>query len=185
MKPGRTLNISDVNLNATGGAVHRDLFQDAVALEDVFAEQVDNMKWPSLASDGDTSALLQLVSEEQVNFTINVAQLRSSRARIDWNSKKVDDNGIETNIQVHLNALDGDDNEAGGNAILPSDEPHLNPTNMQSMQHEKTVTGTDTACAMKRQSIIVDCESCVESTFSEFVACLAGEKQNLARNIFD
>ncbi|OAX37287.1 hypothetical protein K503DRAFT_866963 [Rhizopogon vinicolor AM-OR11-026] len=185
MKPGRTLKISDVNLNAIGGAVHRDLFQDAVALDYVFAEQVDSMEWPLIASDGDTAALLQLVSEEQVNFTIDVAQLRSSRARLDWNSKKADDNDIETNIQVHLNALDGDDNEAGGNAILPPDEPRLNPANMQGMQHGKTVAGTDAACAMKRQSRIIDCESCIESTFSEFVARLDGEQQNLAQNIFD
>lgn len=99
----------------------------------------------------------------------------------------LDDNDIETNIQVRLNTLDGDDNEAGGSAILPSDESQLNPTNVQDerMEHGKTVSGTDAACIMKTQSRIVDCVSCIESTFSEFAAHLDGEQQTLARNIFD
>jgi hypothetical protein len=52
--------------HAIGGSIHGDLFQDTVALDDVFSEQVDGLEWPLLASDGDTAALLQLVSEEQV-----------------------------------------------------------------------------------------------------------------------
>ncbi|KAG2345257.1 hypothetical protein BDR05DRAFT_1058382 [Suillus weaverae] len=188
MKPGRTLKISDVNLNAIGGSIHGDLFQDAVALDEVFAEQVDSLEWPLLASDGDTAALLQLVSEEQVDFIIDTAQLRNARTRLDWNSKKADDDDIETSIQVRLNVLDGDDNEGNGSATLPSYESRFDPTNTplnESMQHGKTVTGADAACAEKAQSRIVDCMLCIESTFSEFVAGLDGEQRKLARNIFD
>ncbi|KAG0697275.1 hypothetical protein DFH29DRAFT_947152 [Suillus ampliporus] len=188
MKPGRTLKISDVNLNAIGGSIHGDLFQDAVALDEVFAEQVDSMEWPLLASDGDTAALLQLVSEEQVDFMIDMAQSRNARTRLDWNSKKADDDDIETSIQVRLNALDGEDNEGNGGAILHSHEPYSDPTNMppdESMQHGKTITGADAACTEKSQSRIVDCVLCIESTFSEFAARLDVEQQKLARNIFD
>ncbi|KAG2045206.1 hypothetical protein BDR03DRAFT_989022 [Suillus americanus] len=191
MKPGRTLKISDVNLNAIGGLIHGNLFQDAVALDEVFAEQVGILEWPLLASDGDTAALLQLVSEEQVNFIIDTAQLRNARTRLDWNSKKADDDDIETSIQVRLNALDdGDDNEGNGSAMLPSYESRLGPTNTpldESMQreHGKTVTGTDAACAKKTQSKIVNCVLCTESTFSEFVAGLDCEQRKLAQNIFD
>lgn len=53
------------------------------------------------------------------------------------------------------------------------------------MQHGKTVTGVDAACAEKTQSKIVDCVLCIESTFSEFVAGLDDEQRVLARNIFD
>ncbi|KAG1769612.1 hypothetical protein EDD22DRAFT_1048040 [Suillus occidentalis] len=188
MKPGRTLKISDVNLNAIGGSIHGDLFQDAVALDDVFSEQVEGMEWPLLASDGDTAALLQLVSENQVNFIIDTAQSRNARTRLDWNSKKADDDDIETSIQVRLNALDGDDNEGSGSTILPSYESRLDPTTTppdEIMQHGKTVTGVDAACAEKTQSRIVDCVLCIESTLSEFVADLDGEQRMLARNIFD
>ncbi|KAG2370198.1 hypothetical protein BDR07DRAFT_1386752 [Suillus spraguei] len=190
MKPGRTLKISDVNLNAIGGLIHRDLFQDAVALDEVFAEQVDSSEWPLLASDGDTAALLQLVSEEQVNFVIDTAQLRKIRTKLDWNSKKADDDDIETNIQVRLNPLDGDDNEGNGSATLPSYESRLDTTNTSldesvQRQHGKTVTGADAACAEKTRSRIVDCMLCTESTFSDFVAGLDCEQQKLAQNIFD
>ncbi|KAG1810103.1 uncharacterized protein HD556DRAFT_1428263 [Suillus plorans] len=188
MKPGRTLKISEVNLNAIGGSIHGDLFQDAVALDEVFAEQVDSLEWPLLASDGDIAALLQLVSEEQVNFIIDTAQSRNARTKLDWNSKKADDNDIETSIQVRLNPLDGDDNEGSGNAILPSYESSLGPTNTpldEIKQHGTTVTGADAACAEKTQSRIVDCVLCTESTFSKFVAGLDGEQRILARNIFD
>ncbi|KAG2160090.1 uncharacterized protein EDB93DRAFT_1324544 [Suillus bovinus] len=188
MKPGRTLKISDVNQNAIGGSIHGDLFQDAVALDEVLAEQVDNMEWPLLASDGDTAALLQLVSEEQVNFIIDTAQSQNARTRLDWNSKKADDNDIETSIQVCLKPLDGDDNEGNGCAITPLCELRLDPTNTsldEIKQHGKTVTQADAACAEKIQSRIVDCALCIESTFSKFVAGLDGEQRILARDIFD
>jgi hypothetical protein len=140
----------------------------------------------------------------QVNFIIDTAQSRNARTRLDWNSKKaglcgtsvafpslshrIDDDDIETSIQVRLNALDGDDNEGNGSTILPSYESRLDPTNTpldEIMQHGKAVTGVDAACAEKTQSRIVDCVLCIKSTFSEFVARLDGEQRILARNIFD
>jgi hypothetical protein len=103
-------------------------------------------------------------------------------------SHRIDDDDIETSIQVRLNAFDGDDNEGNGSAILPSCESRLDPTDTpldEIMQHGKTVTGADAACAEKTQSRIVDCVVCTESKFSELVAGLDGEQRILARNIFD
>jgi hypothetical protein len=146
------------------------------------------------------------LTRTQVNFIIDTAQLRNARIRLDWNSKKaglcdtsvtvlsfsqrIDDDDIETSIQVRLNALDGDDNEGIESAILPSYESRLNPTNTpldESMQrqHGKTVTGADAACAKKTRSRIVNCVLCAESTFSEFVVDLDGKHRKLAQNIFD
>ncbi|KAG1841331.1 hypothetical protein DFJ58DRAFT_845058 [Suillus subalutaceus] len=188
MKPGRTLKISDVNLNAIGGLIHGDLFQDAVALDEVFAEQVGILEWPLLASDGDTAALLQLVSEEQIRHSCEtLEQGLTGTAK----KQRIDDDDIETSIQVRLNAVDnGDDNEGNGGAMLPSYESRLDPTNTpldESMQreHGKTVTGTDAACAKKTQSKIVNCVLCTESTFSEFIAGLDCEQRKLAQDIFD
>lgn len=140
----------------------------------------------------------------QVNFIIDTAQSRNARTKLDWNSKKagmcgasvtvpslsqrIDDNDIETSIQVRLNPLDGDDNDGSGNAILPSYESSLGPTNTpldEIKQHGKTVTGADAACAENTQSRIVDCVLCTELTFSKFIAGLDGEQRILARNIFD
>jgi oxalate---CoA ligase len=83
-KPGRTLKISEVyvtprndaktnlkypfsNQNAIGGSVSRDVFQDAMALQEISAEQEGVWReWPLLATDGDTAALMQLVSDNKV-----------------------------------------------------------------------------------------------------------------------
>lgn len=87
-KPGRTLKISETfvssaiffvlllnmpycrNLNALNGMVSRDAFQDASALEDMLSNRDIWHPWPLLATDGDISALLQLVSEDRVGLNI-------------------------------------------------------------------------------------------------------------------
>ena len=70
-----------------------ELFQDACALEEGFCsslqEESSSWKtWPLTASDGDTAALLELVSEGKVNFEIDTTGPQSARAGLDWNSKK-------------------------------------------------------------------------------------------------
>ena len=81
-KPGRLLKISDPyvsyvslltnphwlcrNQNIIGGPVHRDIFQDAAALEDISAGQDTWRDWPLVSTDGDVAALIQLVSEDKV-----------------------------------------------------------------------------------------------------------------------
>ena len=49
-----------------GGPVHRDIFQDAAALEDISAGQDTWREWPLVSTDGDVAALIQLVSEDKV-----------------------------------------------------------------------------------------------------------------------
>lgn len=110
-KPGRLLKISDLwvfryvlslgtdcladhrNQNALGGPVATELFQDACALEEGFCSSLQEdlsawKTWPLTASDGDTAALLELVSEGKVDFEIDATGPQSARAAIDWNSKK-------------------------------------------------------------------------------------------------
>ncbi|KAI6123877.1 hypothetical protein EDD16DRAFT_611973 [Pisolithus croceorrhizus] len=88
-KPGRTLKISDNNLNIVGGPFPREFFQDANALEDIVGEgEVDDMEWSLEAHDGDVAILMQLVSENQVSLQVDTSHPRSVRSRIDWNSKR-------------------------------------------------------------------------------------------------
>jgi hypothetical protein len=55
------------NQNALGGSISRDTFQHASAFEDIIPNQGDNwQQWPLLATDGDTAALIQFVSEDKV-----------------------------------------------------------------------------------------------------------------------
>lgn len=50
-----------------GGPIPPDTFQDAVALEEMSEEQDIWREWPLLATDGDSAALIQLISENKVN----------------------------------------------------------------------------------------------------------------------
>lgn len=60
------LTVQFRNQNALGGPISHDTFQDASALEDIADEGDDWRPWPLLATDGDTAALIQLVSEDKV-----------------------------------------------------------------------------------------------------------------------
>lgn len=85
LKPGRSLKISEMsviplysprvwgltvdcrNQNALGGTVSRDTFLDAIALDDIATEEEEDWhSWPLMSNDGDTAALIQLVSENKV-----------------------------------------------------------------------------------------------------------------------
>lgn len=57
------------NLNTVGGAISGDTFQDAVALEEVIAQDGAWREWPLTASDGDCAALVELVMENKVRNT--------------------------------------------------------------------------------------------------------------------
>lgn len=47
--------------------MHEDIFQEAAALEDLLSQQDEAwQEWPLTASDGDTAALIELVSENKV-----------------------------------------------------------------------------------------------------------------------
>lgn len=93
------------NQNATSGSIPRDTFQDALALEDVSLQDTTWREWPLLATDGDTAALVQLVSDNkvglnlflpfhsladlgQLEFKIDTSHAQSCRPNLDWNSKK-------------------------------------------------------------------------------------------------
>jgi hypothetical protein len=58
------------NQNAIGGPVPRDTFHDAAALEELFRQDDSWRDWPLLATDGDAAALIEAVSNNQVNLAI-------------------------------------------------------------------------------------------------------------------
>lgn len=77
------------NQNALHGIIHRDTFQDAASLEELSAQQENVWReWPLLATDGDLASLLQLVSENKVEFNIDTSHPQACRSALDWNSKK-------------------------------------------------------------------------------------------------
>ncbi|KAF9243844.1 hypothetical protein BU15DRAFT_86274 [Melanogaster broomeanus] len=184
-KPGRTLKISDTNLNAIGGPFPRDLFQDATSLEDIAVEkEVDEMEWPLVASEGDLATLLQLVSEDQVDFTVDLSQSRAARPKIDWNSKRADDDDIETGIRLMFPRTLALEPDATGN--LTSETP-LVETDTEAFCHEehgKTLGGKEAACTLTISSGLVNCTGCIDATFSRFVSGLSQSDGELARRTF-
>lgn len=88
-RPGRQLKISDSNQNAMGGSIPRDTYQDAVALlESAQAAEEAWREWPLTATDGDTVALIHLVSEGHVDFKVDTSEAAAARPGLDWNSKR-------------------------------------------------------------------------------------------------
>ena len=67
---------SSSNYNSLGGPLHRELYQDAFALEESIIQQQQGddpdapseqwQEWSLLATDGDTAFLLELTSETKV-----------------------------------------------------------------------------------------------------------------------
>ncbi|KAI0823034.1 hypothetical protein BC628DRAFT_1365542 [Trametes gibbosa] len=165
-KPGRTLKISDSNLNALGGQLPREVFQDASALEELLGQQEDTAQWQHwslLASDGDTALLVELASENKVRFDVNTSHPRSMRSIIDWNSKKADDDDIETDISVRYVDI------AGPPAAEPPETPAAVATGSDvrmetdtplELEHGKKANGDPTFCRRATENL-VDCPACL------------------------
>ena len=72
-----------------GGTIPRDTYQDAVALlESAQAAEDAWREWPLTATDGDTVALVHLVSEGHVEFKLDTSEAAAARPGLDWNSKR-------------------------------------------------------------------------------------------------
>jgi len=98
---GRHLKISDMwenssccpdyladlyrNLNAIGGSIPKETFQDAVSLEEVITQSDDVwQEWPLTATDGDCITLVEFVVENKVGVcrTVAVFSLSSTTSLI-------------------------------------------------------------------------------------------------------
>ncbi|KAG6837874.1 hypothetical protein H0H93_013027 [Arthromyces matolae] len=173
------------NQNAIGGLIPRDTFQDAVALEDL-SLQPDSDKWrewPLLATDGDLAALVQLVSKHNVDFKVDTSHAQSCRPGLDWNSKKADDDQIETAIHVrtHVSAISQSQQPLTPEASplqAPSDLPvELNPA------HGQSVDGEVASCRRMTNIGLVDCMVCLEEEWTSFNHSLSPQERELAMHI--
>ncbi|KAF8446218.1 hypothetical protein L210DRAFT_3529314 [Boletus edulis BED1] len=185
-KPGRMLKISDANLGDLGGPFPRDMFQDAISLEELAIERVvDEMEWSLTASEGDIATLLQLVSEDQVDFTVDLSQSRAVRQKIDWNSKRADDEDIETSIRLRFSrtSVVG----PGGNQDQCPESPVVEPDANTSTQeiHGTTLDGKAAACTLKTTCGLINCSACIDTAFRIFTSSLSQSDRDLACRILD
>ncbi|KAI0651544.1 hypothetical protein C8Q79DRAFT_933943 [Trametes meyenii] len=193
-KPGRTLKISDSNLNALGGQLHHEVFQDASALEELILQQEDPnqwQKWSLLATDGDAAFLIELASENRVRFDVDTSHSRSMRTAIDWNSKKADDDDIETDIRVRYLII---------NCTLPAPEPEPEPPELPAessgtvedaqmqvaitaaAEHGSRVDGEPAFCR-RRSEGLVDCRACLDEAETLFLQELDQEERTVAEKV--
>ncbi|KAI0274891.1 hypothetical protein BC834DRAFT_850125 [Gloeopeniophorella convolvens] len=175
-KPGRSLKISDLNQNALGGSISQDTFQDATTLDTLCKQQDEAWReWPLLASDGDLAMLVHATSDGAVEFRIDTTEAREARKEIDWNSKKADDDHIETAIFTSF--ASGPD--AGGTVDTQESRTLSPPPEEDNQSHGKTVDG-DVACCRKYSDGLVNCEACLDSALSSWLA----QSSNQERIVF-
>ncbi|KAM5532192.1 hypothetical protein V8D89_014148 [Ganoderma adspersum] len=203
-KPGRTLKISDNNFNSLGGQLHRELFQDASALEDLIVQQQQRdgpdaasgtapeqwQEWPLLATDGDTAFLLELASENKVQFNVDTSHPQSMRSIIDWNSKKADDDDIETAIRVRYVDISRPflartpqeaRPEASGMSAgmdVDVDQPPL------TLEHGKLADGKLAFCRRTSEGVI-DCQACLQRARESLLRELNADEQAAVGHILE
>ncbi|KAF8973687.1 hypothetical protein BDZ97DRAFT_1900484 [Flammula alnicola] len=184
-KPGRQLKISEINQNAIGGSITRDTFQDAISLlEEIDVNDNGWHEWPLTATDGDCATLIELVSEDKVDFNIDTSLPQAARPALDWNSKKADDDQIETAIAVRYRL----DEEVRDSSL---DEPQM--TAISEMEESLSVeTGhklnadDNPACCRKTTTRgLVDCVACLNNAWSAFRDGLDLDDRNAAEWVLD
>ncbi|KAG6814043.1 hypothetical protein H0H92_003893 [Tricholoma furcatifolium] len=182
-KPGRQLKISEMNQNAIGGAIPRDTFQDAIALEELSLQDNTWREWPLLATDGDSAALIQLVSDNKVEFKVDTSHAQSCRPVLDWNSKKADDDQIETAIHVRTTVTSVPqpqptqslESSPGPLSLdLPAD---ANPA------HGQSVDGGIASCRQLSGIGLTDCMVCLEDEWVSFNDSLSPEERELTMHV--
>ncbi|KAJ7139701.1 hypothetical protein C8R44DRAFT_694295 [Mycena epipterygia] len=178
--PGRQLKVSDINQNAIGGSISYDTFQDAAALEDISVDDDAWREWPLLSTDGDTAALIQLVSDNKVDFKIDTSQAQLARQIIDWNSKKADDDHIETAIFVRFHDISIPQTPS------PAPSPALASMEVETVAaHGTTVDGTPACCKRLSEDSLIDCPACLEEERSVFSASIGSDERDMFQLILD
>nr|GAT43664.1 predicted protein [Mycena chlorophos] len=183
-QPGRMLKISELNSNATSGAIQRDTFNDAIALEDISVEDDTWREWPLLATDGDIAALVELVSEDKVHFKIDTTQAQAARELVDWNSKKADDDHIETAILYRFHDVPTPSTPSP--IQTPIQTSSLEPIPVETAaQHEVLPDGTPACCKRVNAESVIDCVACIEEECESLSAALDSEDRDILLVISD
>ncbi|KAK0198496.1 hypothetical protein F5146DRAFT_1158718 [Armillaria mellea] len=178
-KPGRQLKISDANLAALGGSISSDLFQDAAGLEEDLATGENDTwrEWPLTATDGDSAALIQLVSDNKVDFKIDTTNAQAARPMLDWNSKKADDDQIETILHVQFRNISLRSSSSQATPIVHSMENDCSDSTglpTPGVVHGQAVDGS-VACLDEQWASVSLTFSAEEMTVAHAVLSIVGQ----------
>lgn len=187
-KPGRQLKISDANLAALGGSISSDLFQDAAGLEeDLAGGECDTWReWPSMATDGDSAALIQLVSDNKVDFKIDTTNAQAARLMLDWNSKKADDDQIETILHVHFRDMSLRSSSSQATPIVQfmnNDGSESTRLPTSEAVHGQAVDGSVACCRRVADNGVIDCTGCLDEQWASVSQTFSAEEMAVAHAI--
>ncbi|CAE6432020.1 unnamed protein product [Rhizoctonia solani] len=107
-EPGRKYKYSDLEISRLKGDFASSMYPDAAAVRDNL-ECLQPEEWMEIDltdEDGEVAAYLQLVSNNLVDVNIDTNSPRAGRQHIGWQSKKVDDENLETQISIRLKSRD-------------------------------------------------------------------------------
>lgn len=159
--PGRKMRVTDLNQEASGGFFRPEFYKQALAIDEVLEEDIDESKeWDLLAQGGQMAALVDLVSRGETKFTIDVSEPKFHRKELDWNSKKVDDDQIEATISAFYRPLYS--NFESKLQDMSTKSPRVD-TGLEA--HEPPA---GSACCL-RSSGVVDCSSCIDLVHNRFL----------------
>lgn len=197
-----------------GGPIGEQVFHDAVDFMDglirEFGRGVDIAAGPSVdewaleAPDGDMAALLELVSQHrvsalilvnylleyqpnhdyQVQFTVDTSGPQTHRRTLEYQSKKVVDDQIETVIQYTVELSEPShttaDTSGQPNASTTAPIPYL----MQPFLPHGTRRDGRSACCGLQVAGVIDCEACVsEDTQRVLVSSSEYDRADIERII--
>ncbi|KAJ3509802.1 hypothetical protein NLJ89_g5025 [Agrocybe chaxingu] len=175
-RPGRQLKISESNQNAAGGSVSRDTFQDAVSLlEELDPHDSTWHEWPLTATDGDCATLIQLVSEDKIDFEIDTSLAQAARPALDWNSKKADDDQIETTLKVRYDfSTETRESVSDETPVISDSVGQTSEAVGGDDEHGLNASGSPACCRrnLEERSGLVDCAPCLREAWQILITSL-------------
>ncbi|KAH8835939.1 hypothetical protein DL96DRAFT_1576137 [Flagelloscypha sp. PMI_526] len=167
------------------GSLPQNVFQDALSFDDSVSLGDEWKDWPLTASDGDLVALLELVSNDRVEFNIDTSALQGNCNSADWQSKKIDDDGIETALAVRISSstiLAASENE-------PSPESNHVPDSMDETEdaatHGFTDDGHPASCAQVTDDSVITCAACLNREWQEASRELSEPTKVVCRKVLE
>lgn len=137
----------------------KELFVDATQLEEAYASgQEDEWhEWPLLSTDGDTAAILQMVSDHIVDVQFDTTNAQIARQTIDYASKKASDSEIEIRLLVQV--------QQPPFQASPESSPIATPMEIASDDirgHGINAYGAKASCRLFSKGV-TDCQHCIET----------------------
>ncbi|KAF8589533.1 hypothetical protein K439DRAFT_1332462 [Ramaria rubella] len=178
-RPGRKLLISDLNEEALGGSFRPEFCVEASMKEDAIEDSPGHWTdWSLVATGGDMAALIELVSEGKLDFQVDITESTTHRQELDWNSKKVDDDQIETALRICCGTPTVDPGESPESPLESSVivAPNLHVERTDSGSHGFNCEAI--AACRKSSTGLITCSACIDADLNGFLSRLGPQERS-------